>query len=550
MIDHNKIEGKLSNGVSVPELHLVRAHAGNLEVFRTRMNPKGRVFVSVFEDSPRLEWKISHSHNCQAAFNDVLKSQTVSQIHDLTILVVLPEGVPLFGKTLADIVDALVSKAPSLNQPVRISCTHANAATDPVKLDIVSSTQTDVSNVPTSVQVSSLVHYEKLMRRFTRQLNDQSAGYLVMEAISGTNTVSIRRTFVISNISVPLVTNLSQVANARSLLKRGNAVTFKTDSDRLFSRTLNNGSHLMLTVLEPSSSTGLEIYEQLFDALERMSLTALPAQPIGIGKLDFESVDQLPPLTTEQTVSEPREPTPSPALIVTPSSHSSGDFTDYELEITNLRAKNLALKHELDKYRLGGAAGGSAYSTHLVNEVKKLRADLEATETEKRKYATSRRLIDSLVEKSNKLSGEIEARNDRIDRLLGNEKILKTELSKMRDHCEYLVGQNRELELGYAPSEVREIVRSSDPPQRIDSLYKQFLFPFRGKNELEMKLKKLMEFLAKVGQKASAGHSVLLEIERANKLVDDIRGRVNDLIDASEKLEISAYCLIKNEQDK
>ena len=118
----------------------------------------------------------------------------------------------------------------------------------------------------------------------------------------------------------------------------------------------------------------------------------------------------------------------------------------------------------------------------------------------------------------------------------------------MRDHCEYLMAQNRELELGYPHSDVREISRPSEPTPRIDSLYKQFLFPFRGRNELATKLKSLTEYLSKISQKASAGHSVLLDIERGNKLVDDIRGRVNDLIDASEKLEISAYCLIKNEQ--
>jgi DNA repair exonuclease SbcCD ATPase subunit len=190
--------------------------------------------------------------------------------------------------------------------------------------------------------------------------------------------------------------------------------------------------------------------------------------------------------------------------------------------------------------------GGSAYSSHLVNEVKRLRAELETMETEKRKYATSRRLIDSLVDKSNKLSSELESRSERIDKLLLNEKILKTELGKLRDHCEYLVAQNRELELGY-PTESKP-ANVSEPPQRVDSLYKQFLFPFRGKNELEGKLKKLTDHLAKIGQKTNCGHSPILEIDRANKTVDDIRGRILDLVSASAKLEISAYCLIKNQE--
>ena len=523
---------------SVPETHLLRDNMVSSQSFTTRINQKGKLFVSVFDDSPKLEWKISCTHANTNRFIDALSGPVLKRFLYTTLFISQPEGHPLDGKTVTNIIDGFLSKEPCCNQPIIVSSFYISLV-DSSRFDLVNHENLENSSQPSRVRVASVIHYEKLMRRIFHFNASKPAGALIIEAVSKSDSSRSRRSVVVSHASPALVSILSNVANVRSLMKRGNPPQFKTFLDRLLSQYLNNGSHLIMLVIEPPKSfPGLEVYEKLFDALERMSLTALPASSLPADiRVQYESVDQLP--------NEPVRDRPT--TITTPSSESSHQaVSDQECEIADLRAKNLQLKHELDKYRLGGAVGGSAYSSHLVNEVKRLRAELETMETEKRKYATSRRLIDSLVDKSNKLSSELESRSERIDKLLLNEKILKTELGNFRDHCQYLVAQNRELELGY-PTESKP-ANVSEPPQRVDSLYKQFLFPFRGKNELEGKLKKLTDHLAKIGQKTNCGHSPILEIDRANKTVDDIRGRILDLVSASEKLEISAYCLIKNQE--
>ncbi len=488
--------------------------------------------MSVFDDSPKLEWKISCCHSNTSAFVDTINAETTNLSTDSTMLILQPEGVPEHGKAVTNIIDGFLSKEPCCNRPIIVSSFHISLS-DSACFDIVRHANLDTSSHPSRVCVSSVLHYEKLMRRISHYITSKTSGVLIIDSVSGPATAHCRRSVIVSHASPLLIPFLSNTANVRSLMKRGNPAPFKSFLDRLLTQYLNSGSHVMMVVIEPPKShPGMEVYEKLFDCLERMSLTALPASQVPTDvQADFQSVDQLP---NEQTRDNPRS---------TPSFESSQPVSDNECEIAELRAKNLELKHELDKYRLGGAVGGSSYSNHLVNEVKRLRFELESMETEKRKYATSRRLIDSLVDKSNKLSTELESRSERIEKFIAIEKILKTELAKLRDHCEYLVAKNRELELGYPtacqPTHVVE------PPQRIDSLYKQFLFPFRGKNELETKLKKLTDHIARIGQKSNCGQTTILELDRANKTVDDIRGRISDLISACEKLEISAYCLIK-----
>jgi chromosome segregation ATPase len=145
---------------------------------------------------------------------------------------------------------------------------------------------------------------------------------------------------------------------------------------------------------------------------------------------------------------------------------------------------------------------------------------------------------------------DVSSRDERIEKIMDNEKNLRTELLRLKENCEYLLQQNRELELGYhqqsQPHRAPKIMHALEPSRnsppidhvaRVSSLYKQFLFPFRGRSEVEKMIKKLKEYLGR-----NDGGSI-----PAMKLFDTLESRICDLMNACEKLEVSAYCLIKSD---
>jgi hypothetical protein len=80
----------------------------------------------------------------------------------------------------------------------------------------------------------------------------------------------------------------------------------------------------------------------------------------------------------------------------------------------------------------------------------------------------------------------------------------------------------------------------------VDSLYHQFLFPFNSKRDLGKQIVALAELIIKLERNCAINNpSAVLDIRKAAATVESIKERANELINASEKLEISCMTLLK-----
>jgi hypothetical protein len=293
-----------------PEIHVIRFNSVSSPTLHTRMNQKGKQFVSVFEDSPKLEWKISgvHASNSEFIGSQILTSN--SPTVSVTLLLCVPEGVPLYGKMVEEVCDSFLSKEPNSNRRIQLSAAHVFSE-DGKQLDLLSNESLIPSQSLSVLEISSLVQYQKFMRRISKLTHNHQGGYLVVQALLGFDHSLSRRTLIISQVTSTLVSRLSLISNSRSLMKRGN---LKYNDDDYLGPLLNNGTHLVMAVIEPpSDQPGLEIYERLFDALERMSLTALPAvtQLSSLKKPDYLSFDSLPGIDSHDPCLIDESPTTS-----------------------------------------------------------------------------------------------------------------------------------------------------------------------------------------------------------------------------------------------
>jgi len=591
--------------LSVPEVHLVKRQGKQTSSsFRVRLNPKGKQLVSVFDDIPKLEWRITSSYETTDEFSSFLRSGILTASLATCFTVIVPDSVPLMSSDAMDIVDslaAMLGKKVEFKTPIFISASRLDTTTGIT--DLVSGLCTDgPPQKESAVKISSLIEYEKFIRKLNHTENSSTTALKINLTDSEKMT-----TVLLLRTNRENIFQLSLIASLRS--RRKTAPFTSPPEDQLATKWLApymaSNTKLMMIVLEPpphapttaatrtvsENDSNLALYESLFDALEKISLTALGGDGSWvtpqIGTV-YETVTESPimqhcsdrPQTTTRLVDAPLDdekllefeienlnmqlgtsPQGTSTTATTGAAMSTPITVPSEIshsadEIAELRAKNLSLRFELDKLRLskmpppGNAV--SNYSNHLLIELKKLRSEVEGMEIERRKFLTSKRLIDSLVEKSNKLKADCLVRDERIEKLNENERLLKLELSKMRDHCEYLLEENRSLELdrergdtvgggGNRRSLPRPVIATTcnTPTEphtaRVSSLYKQFLFPFRGRLEIEKIFSKLKSPGIVVGDKGS-------------KLLTDLESRVLDLMSASEKLEVSAFCLIKDEK--
>jgi hypothetical protein len=212
-------------------------------------------------------------------------------------------------------------------------------------------------------------------------------------------------------------------------------------------------------------------------------------------------------------------------------------------EVEQLRAKNLALKCEVDRLAASGDHSNS-YSNHLVQEVKSLRMELARTEAERRKYETSKRLLDTLMDKSNKLKLENASKTGKIEEMKKLESVLRSELAELKRNCEFLINENRQL--GQQVEEIKNRPSSSPMETTVESFYHEFLFPFNRKKETAKTLVSMHETLQKIERAVAVNApSSLLDVRRCQASTEKVKEFVNELISASEKLEVSAVTLIK-----
>ena len=141
----------MSTGISsVPETHLIRGNTIDSQSLMTRINQKGKLFVSVFDDSPKLEWKISCCHSNTSAFVDILNAETTNRSTDSTLLILQPEGVPVHGKAVTNIIDGFLSKDPCCNRQIIVSSFHISLS-ESTYFDIVRHANLDTSSHPSRV---------------------------------------------------------------------------------------------------------------------------------------------------------------------------------------------------------------------------------------------------------------------------------------------------------------------------------------------------------------------------------------------------------------
>ena len=581
----------------LPEVHLVQIS----DLLKIRTDARQKEFVSFREDDSHLEWKITHAHEEMSTCAALISSWNGSQKLNASIFSSVPLSEPtvfskvqtelleticasfMSGKSIGDIcVSAWIINGDSLEDVLR---------PDSAVVDASAAQTSELVPETDSVRVRSVLDFQRFIRRLEHSV-DQQTEALFLRFVLFKDSRILHFIFIRDNVGV---TALNVIPSCRISRKAGTPVVNR--SMTLCQRCLVPllaGNAKPFFVIDASQVTESSIltYQSLFDLGEKMCITALPCEPeqVVLKIEDFEvieSMDKLPPrkpLTLKNSPDSTQlvtQPAASPKLSVhlpspSPPKSSSkgprkakkesprlseedvlkqledlerdigGDVIGYEKEIEDLRAKNMVLKCEVDKLSASSSGeSGNAYTSHLVSEVKHLRQELLNVETEKRKYETSKRLLDSLIEKSNKLKAESQGKSTKIEELRKHESTLKAELAELKKNCEYLLESNRvlnlELEQARKTNSARE--RRTDT---IDSFYHDFLFPFNHKREMAKSVVSMHETLQRVERAVAVNApSALLDVRRSLAHLEKLKDYVNELVAASEKLEISAVTLIK-----
>ena len=375
------------------------------------------------------------------------------------------------------------------------------------------------------------------------------------------------------------IASMSVIPAARSAKKSGNPFYGNFSITQRCLLPLLGGNSKPFILINPGhiSEKLSVLYQSLFDLCERICLTALTChaeEPSSMRLDEFEvvgSVDLLPMRATlRQKTSDKKYPesdTEAIILRVVPeerdlregvaqldaeleevrrSSIMANDSYDVsESELNELKTRNLILRAEIDRLKISSSSGnGNAYTNHLLSEVKQLRQELAAVETERRKYLTSKRLVESLIEKSNKSKSEALLKQSKLDEAKKTEDVMRKEMIEMKRNCESLLEMNRKLE-----RELEVVKRAShaEPPAPcVESVYHQFLFPFQRKREMEKTFLSLYDSLGKIERAVAVNSpSVLLDVKRSSDSMHRLKDCVSELLSASEKLEISAVTLLK-----
>ena len=579
----------------IPEVHILDAakpdHVSHLSY---RTDHKGKERVSFSEDDSRLEWRISKSHSDNLSVSSSISPWITNEGLNSTIYVTVPESAgSLFSKDQIEFLESMCLSFITAKQSKDLCASGWEVCADHID-DLLSSTpnlipaadqnEEDIVPETNSVRINSVLDFEKFIRRL-EQGTEPNATALFIRLVLFQESKIIH--FMFSRMSIA-VHSLSAIPAARIARKSGTYVS----SGRLsvVQRCLlpllagNSKPFLVIDVTGVGEADTVQC-QSLLDLGEKLCLCALPCFPEGGGSqlrmADFEivhSIDALPPRTKQagrKIKSVPSVDVSVASEAVPPVDHSieqelrqdislldaeldggrkrqepsPSTIDTYEGEITELKAKNLILRSEIDRLKLGGGGttgvGANAYTAHLVTEVKQLRQELLSVEVERRKYSTSKRLVESLIEKSNKGKAEVAAKAAKMDELKRSEEAMRTELKEMKKNCDFLLESNRKLQSEMEEMKRAELEAESRAPT-IDSFYHQFLFPFNGKRDMEKSMVHLFELLAKIERNCAINcPSALLDVRKSIASLDKIKDCANQLIAASEKLEVSAVTVLK-----
>lgn len=567
----------------IPETHVIRsvcgAPPGGLSF---RVDGKGREFVSFADDDSKLEWKISKSHDSSSGAINHIRSWNRDFTVNVTVSVpMLESGETVFGKAQVEILEHLCLEYLTEKDASLMCASGWQVSNDHID-DILSSGgpndgqctfgggSEEIVPETTSVKIDSVVQFQKFIRRLQNCADSDSTLFV--------RFVVFKRGIILHVVFSTLetsVASMSVVPAARSAKKSGNPVygNFSVTQRCLLPLFAGNSKAFLLLMpskeqLEKSSV----LCQSLLDLCERTCLTALTCFPEGSMRVeDFEvlgSMDLAPIRSVVKRIVS--IPSVEVSVEVTPleeevlrenvaqldaeleevrrssimANDSSYDASEHEVQ--ELRAKNLILRAEIDRIKINSSAasGANAYTNHLLSEVKQLRQELASVESERRKYLTSKRLVESLIEKSNKSKAEVVAKQSKVEELRKSEELLRKEMTEMKRNCEHLIDLNRTLERDL--NAARQIP-SPPPVPPVESTYHQFLFPFQRKREMEKNFHCIHDSLGKIERAVAVNcPSSILDVRRSSDSLSKLKDCVNELLSASEKLEISAVTLLKN----
>ena len=562
----------------IPETHIIRGS----DAFKSRTDAKQKEFVSLVDDDSYLEWKVSRVHESQSSCASQIWTWMNSSNLNTTICCTGGASEVLLSKPRVEFLESVCSGFLS-SKPLGQICGSVWTTSSEFLEDILrpeaacdhpaGGVSVDVVPETESVRIRSALDFQRLLRRIEHSLSSSvDALFLRFVLFSESKIVH----FVFLN-DVHAVKNLGPIPSCRVSRKSG--TTSYPDSMNLTQRCLSPllaGNAKPFIVIDTSSASEENIltFQSLFDIGEKMCLTALPCEPepTALRIEDFEILDSMDKVPPRKPLDVKNAPSTAPKVKVhlngpkprkpkkeTPDVMNQldelereigSDVLGYEKEIEGLRTQNMVLKCEVDKLSATSSAdGGNAYTSHLVTEVKQLRAELLSVENDRRKYETSKRLVESLIEKSNKLKAEVGSKSAKIEQLREQETVYKSELSELKKNCEYLLETNRSLNLELENARSSKLIRK--PETSIESFYHDFLFPFNRKKEMGKAILTIHESLQRIERSVAVNApSSVLDVRRSLSTLDKLKDCINELVSAGEKLEISAVTLIKQKTGK
>ena len=572
---------------TIPESHVIcsrkEAESGKLS-FRT--DGKGREFISFRDDASRLEWKISRSHADASKVCAHITEWMSSQDLNVSCLVTVPdERASVFAKEQIELVEAVCSSFLVGKSLGDISASAWQVVGDDLD-DLLSSgspfshassfSSDEVVPETNSVRIKSVLDFQRLVRRVERYSDLRGAVFIRFVLFKESRIVHLA--FMHAQLASASLTIVPTIRAAKKSGTQPRSHPLTLTQKCIVPLLSGNAKPFIVIDTSTLNDSNAVIFQSLFDVSEKICLTALPCQReaggLRIEEFDvIESIDKLPPRkkkgertqsvlsidnSSDESKISARKKNLGAKKISPPPVYTEAqlvediDQLDLELtklnsneEVEELRSKNLVLKSELDKAAVG--SGGNAYTGHLVNEVKQLRQELAAVETERRKYQTSKRLIDSLVEKSNKMKVELGQKSAKIDDMKKSDSVLKHELAELKQNCEYLLDTNRRLNVDL--EEAQSVPAAK--PVSIDSFYHEFLFPFGRKREMEKSFLSLHDLLHRIERNVAVNcPSSVLDVRKSGAQLEKLKDSVNELLSASEKLEISAATLIKSHANR
>lgn len=563
----------------LPEFHIIdeglRAESSSIT---NRSDSKKKVFISFRGDDSRLEWRISQSHEGSASVCRLLRDWSTSTKLNVSIAVSAAPGcasVP--SSDQVEMMDLVVAKSFSGEEGLIVAsaCEISGESLDDLLSHGAFTTnepnrlEPEVVPELVSVCIKSMLDYQKFVRRIEQSVSANASlvivRFVLFESSRIIHFIFAKPETLIKDVAV--VSSVRAIRKYRQPIPSGLSLAQRC----LIPIMAGNAKPYFVVPIGPIEESNATLYQGLFDAGEKLCLTALPCVPEGDGlplKIrDFDIIDSIDvlPIRKAKVSSIPSVDSSMSSLEISQESVIKSDLLNLDMalhavqtfevprspvmesdEVTELKSKNLALRCEIDKLKTSGSVGNTtAYTNHLLSEVKQLRQELLAVETERRKYLTSKRLVESLMEKSNKTRDDLHAKSVKIDELKKSEKAVREELHAVQKDCQTLVARNKELEAEIERLKNAAKAEAENKPT-VDSLYHQFLFPFNSKRDWGKQIVALAELMIKLERNCAINNpSAVLDIRKAAATVESIKDRANELIGASEKLEISCMTLLK-----